>query len=205
VVADERVPDAMDHAYEGMDHASDGMNRFRDRMARIPDGMVIVARIGRPQGVRGEVTVEVRTDAPEERFIVGVSLDTDPPDRGPLRIASARKHGSTWVLSIEGFEDRPSAETLRNTLLLVPANQRPPLNQVDEFYDDQLIGLRAQDTAGVSLGEVVRVSHLAGELLVIRRPSGGELLVPFVAAIVTEVDLAAGRLVIDPPPGLLEL
>jgi len=172
---------------------------------RVPDGMVVVARIGRPQGVRGEVTVEVRTDAPEERFAAGSSLITDPPERGPLRIAAARQHGSAWVLAIEGIEDRPSAETLRNTLLLLPADQRPRLDQVDEFYDDQLIGLRATDTAGTELGEVVRISHLAGELLVIRRPSGRELLVPFVSAIVVVVDLAAGRLVIDPPAGLLEL
>jgi len=172
---------------------------------RVPDGMVVVARIGRPQGVRGEVTVEVRTDAPEERFAAGSSLITEPPERGPLRIEAVRRQGSAWVLSIEGIADRPSAETLRNTLLLVRADQRPPLDQVDEFYDDQLMGLRAEDSAGNDLGEVIRISHLAGDLLIIRRPSGGELLVPFVSAIVTEVDLGTGRVVIDPPPGLLEL
>jgi len=172
---------------------------------RVPDGMVVLARIGRPQGVRGEVTVELRTDAPEERFAAGSSLVTHPPERGPLRIAAARQHGSAWVLSIEGIEDRPSAETLRNTLLLLPADQRPRLDQVDEFYDDQLIGLRAEDTTGTDLGKVVRILHLAGELLIVLRPSGRELLVPFVSAIVTEVDLAAGKLVVDPPPGLLEL
>jgi len=180
-------------------------DRIPDRMLRVPDGMVILARIGRPQGVRGEVTVELRTDAPEERFTAGSSLATEPPERGPLRITAARQHGSAWVLSIEGIEDRLAAETLRNTLLLLPADQRPRLDQVDEFYDDQLMGLRVEDTLGTELGEVVRVSHLAGELLVIRRPSGREMLVPFVSAIVTEVDLAAGKLVIDPPPGLLEL
>ena len=166
---------------------------------------VVVARIGRPQGVLGEVTIELHTDAPEERFADGSVLTTDPPERGPLRIEAARQHGSAWVLSIEGIEDRPSAETLRNTLLLVAADERPPLDQVDEFYDDQLIGLQAQDTEGTELGEVIRISHLGGDLLVIRRPSGRELFVPFVAAIVTEVDLETGRVVIDPPPGLLEL
>ncbi|MGI8722490.1 MAG: ribosome maturation factor RimM [Geodermatophilaceae bacterium] len=184
--ADSRAPDAA--------VAGDG----------VTDGMVIVARIGRPQGVRGEVTVELRTDAPEERFTVGRTLVTDPPERGPLRVAAARQHGSAWVLSIEGFEDRPAAESLRNTLLLVPAGERPRL-EVDEFYDDQLIGLRAEDTEGTALGEVVRISHLAGDLLVIQRTNGRELLVPFVSALVTEVDLAAGKVVIDPPPGLLDL
>ena len=166
---------------------------------------VVVARIGRPQGVLGEVTIELHTDAPEERFAVGSVLTTDPPERGPLRIEAARQHGSAWVLSIEGIEDRPSAETLRNTLLLVAADERPPLDQVDEFYDDQLIGLRVEDTEGFELGQVRRISHVGGDLLVIQRNDGRELLVPFVSAIVPEVDLAAGKVVVDPPQGLLEL
>jgi len=122
-----------------------------------------------------------------------------------LRIEASRQHGSAWVLSVEGIADRPGAETLRNTLLLVPAGARPQLDQVDEFYDDQLIGLRAETIDGAFLGEVNRVSHHGSELLVIRRPDGRELLVPFVSAIVTAVHLAEARLVIDPPPGLLEL
>lgn len=166
---------------------------------------VTVARIGRPQGVLGEVTVELRTDAPELRFAPGATLATEPPERGPLRILAARQHGTGWVLSIEGIEDRPAAEALRNTLLLVPADERPALDQVDEFYDDQLIGLRAVDTHGAVLGEVGRVSHLGGDLLVINRPDGRELLVPFVSAIVTSVELDAATVVVDPPPGLLEL
>ncbi|MBA3338985.1 MAG: hypothetical protein H0T54_04430, partial [Geodermatophilaceae bacterium] len=96
--------------------------------------MVVIARVGRPLGVRGEVTVELRTDAPQERFAVGSTLVTDPPERGPVRIEAARQHGSAWVLSIEGVADRPTAESLRNTLLLIPAGQRPKLDQVDEFY-----------------------------------------------------------------------
>lgn len=167
--------------------------------------MVVVARIGRPQGVYGEVTVELRTDAPDERFAAGSILATDPAERGPLRIRAARQHGSAWVLAIEGFEDRQGAESLRNTLLLVPADERPRLDDIDEFYDSQLIGLRAVDTEGADLGRVTRVQHLGGDLLVIARVGGAELLVPFVSAIVIEVDLAAGRVVIDPPPGLLEL
>lgn len=198
--------------YESTSSTLTGAERFEQGMsddhridADLVADLVIVARIGRPQGVRGEVTVEVRTDAPQERFAAGSTLLTDPPERGPVRIEAARQHGSAWVLSIAGIEDRPAAETLRNTLLLVPAAERPPLDQVDEFYDDQLIGLRAQDTHGVELGEVVRVAHLAADLIVIRRPSGTELLVPFVSAIVTDVDLDGGRLTIDPPPGLLDL
>lgn len=166
---------------------------------------VVVARIGRPQGVLGEVTVELRTDAPELRFVPGATLTTDPAERGPLQILAARQHRTGWVLTIEGIDDRPAAEALRNTLLLVAADERPLLDQVDEFYDDQLIGLRAVDTDGTVLGEVCRVSHLGGDLLVINRPNGRELLVPFVSAIVTAVDLEAATVVVNPPPGLLEL
>lgn len=171
----------------------------------VTDNTVIVARIGRPQGIGGEVTVELRTDAPEDRLAAGSTLLTEPRERGPLRIEAARQHGSAWVLSIEGVEDRPAAEALRNTLLLVVAADRPQLDQIDEFYDDQLMGLRAEDTEGTELGTVSRISHLAGDLLVVRRSDGRDLLVPFVSAIVTEVDLAGGRVLIDPPPGLLEL
>lgn len=167
--------------------------------------MVVVARIGRPQGVHGEVTVELHTDAPDERFAPGSTLVTEPAERGPLRIEASRQHGSAWVLAIDGFEDRQAAETLRNTLLLVPADQRPRLDDTDEFYDSQLIGLRAVDTGGSDLGRVIRVSHLGGDLLVIARVGGAELLVPFASAIVIEVDLADGCVVIDPPPGLLDL
>lgn len=169
------------------------------------DGLVVVARIGRPQGVRGEVTVELRTDAPELRLAAGSTLITDPGERGPLKIEASRQHGSAWVLSIEGIADRPAAETLRNTLLLVPASERPRLDQVDEFYDNELVGLRAETLDGTLLGLVVRICHHGSELLVVNRPDGRELLVPFVSAIVTEVDLAGNRVIVNPPPGLLEL
>lgn len=171
----------------------------------VPDDYVVVARIGRPQGVRGEVTVELRTDAPEARFAAGSTLVTEPRERGPLRIEAARQQGSAWVLTIEGVEDRPAAEALRNTLLLVAVDERPQLDEVDDFYDDQLMGLRAEDTEGTHLGDVRRISHVGGDLLVVRRTDGRELLVPFVSAVVTTVDLVAGKVVIDPPPGLLDL
>jgi len=181
------------------------MTDSRTTDEKVPDGYVAVARIGRPQGVRGEVTVESRTDAPEARFAAGSMLVTEPKERGPLRIEAARQQGSAWVLTIEGVEDRSAAETLRNTLLLVAADERPRLDGVDEFYDDQLIGLRAEDTEGTHLGEIRRISHVGGDLLVVRRTDGRELLVPFVSAIVTLVDLGSGKVVIDPPPGLLDL
>ena len=167
---------------------------------------VVVGRIGRPHGVRGEVTIEVRTDDPDLRFTPGAVLRTDPADRGPLTIEGGRWHRDVLLLALEGVESREAAELLRNTLLLVETTALPALDDPDDYYDHQLVGLTARLTDGTVLGEVVAVSHEGSELLVVQRPGdGGELLIPFVRAIVPTVDLAAGSLVVDPPEGLLEL
>jgi len=170
----------------------------------------VVGRIGRPHGVRGEVTVEVRTDDPELRFAPGAVLLTDPPSRGPLTVAGRRWHREILLLTLERpdgavLDSREAAEEFRNTELLVEIAGLPALEDPDDFYDHQLVGLAARLTDGSPLGEVEAVRHEGGDLLVVRRPDGGELLVPFVSAIVPTVDLAGGFLVVDPPEGLLEL
>jgi 16S rRNA processing protein RimM len=166
---------------------------------------VVVGRIGRPHGVRGEVTVEVRSDDPDLRFYVGAVLATDPASRGPLTITGKRWHRDVLLLTIEGIHSREDAETLRNTELLVDIADLPELEDPDSFYDHQLVGLTARLTDESELGEVTAVRHEGADLLVVCRPEGGDLLIPFVAAIVPTVDLAGGFLVVDPPEGLLEL
>ena len=166
---------------------------------------VVVGRIGRPHGVRGEVTVDVRTDDPELRFVPGAVLRTDPADRGPVTITRAHWHGTTLLLGLEGVDSREAAEAVRNTELLVDVADLPELEDPDSFYDHQLVGLTARLADGSALGEVAAVRHDAQELLVVRRPEAGQLLVPFVAAIVPTVDIAGGFVVIDPPEGLLDL
>ena len=171
---------------------------------------VVVGRIGRPHGVRGEVTVEVRTDDPDLRFTPGAVLLTDPADRGPLTVAGARWHREILLLALEGpggrvIGSREEAEELRNTQLLVEVSQLPALDDPDDYYDHQLVGLTARLTGGEVLGRVVAVEHEGAARLVVEKADGGEVLVPFVAAIVPTVDLAAGEVVIDPPEGLLEL
>jgi 16S rRNA processing protein RimM len=151
------------------------------------------------------VTVEVRTDDPDLRFVPGAVLRTDPADRGPLTISGRRWHRDVLLLTLEGIESREAAEEVRNTELLVEVADLPALEDPDDFYDHQLVGLSARLTDGSLLGEVAAVRHEGADLLVIRRPDGGEALVPFVTAIVPTVDLDGGFVVVDPPEGLLEL
>ena len=163
---------------------------------------LVVGRVGRPHGIRGELTVEVRTDDPDSRLAAGSVLATEPAARGPLTITRSRWHSGRLLLAFAGYGDRSAAEELRD-----PAELAEP-DDPDEFRDYQLIGLAAWTIEGEQVGVVADVLHHGQDLLVIR-PAGdlagaAEILVPFVAAIVPEVDVAAGRLVIDPPAGLLD-
>jgi 16S rRNA processing protein RimM len=171
---------------------------------------VVVGRIGRPHGVRGLATVEVRTDDPDLRFAPGQVLLTDPPQRGPLTVTGKKWHSGTLLLQLatpsgEVCSTREDVEALRNTLLVVPVADLPEIEDPDSFYDHQLVGLTARLTDGTVIGEVTGVRHEAQDLLMIRRQDAPEALVPFVSAIVPEVDLDGGFLVVDPPEGLLDL
>jgi 16S rRNA processing protein RimM len=166
---------------------------------------VVVGRIGRPHGVRGEVTVEVRTDDPDLRFVPGAVLATDPASRGPLTVVGVHWHSGTLLLRIDGVDSRDAAEALRNTELLVEVRDLPEIDDPDSFYDHQLVGLTVRLVDDTVLGEVTAVRHEAQDLLVVRRPDAPEALIPFVSAMVPTVDLAGGFLVVDPPEGLLEL
>lgn len=166
----------------------------------------MVGRIGRAHGLRGEVSVEVRTDDPESRFAAGSVLVTDPVERGPLTVEGSHWHGGRLLVTFAGVASREAAEALRNTLLVVDSADLPVLADPAEFYDHQIVGLRAVLATGEGLGTVHQVIHApGGDLLAIHRPDRAELLVPFVAEMVPTVDLAAGRVVVDPPEGLLEL
>ncbi|MBM0238483.1 ribosome maturation factor RimM [Micromonospora sp. ATA32] len=172
--------------------------------------LLIVGRIGKPHGIRGAVTVEVRTDEPEARFAPGAVLRTEPgvPYQVPaeLTIESARWHQGRMLVAFEGVLDRETAEALRGTLIGVDRATVAPPEDPEEFHDHQLVGLAVVTPTGERLGEVARIDHTpASDLLVLRRPEGRTALIPFVRAIVPEVDLAGGRVVVDPPAGLLDL
>ncbi|MFG2086539.1 MULTISPECIES: ribosome maturation factor RimM [unclassified Spirillospora] len=164
---------------------------------------LVVGRIGRPHGVRGEVAVDVRTDEPESRFAEGTQIVTDPPATGPLTIERVRWHSGRLLVRFAGIGDRGAAEELRGTWLVVDPGDIPPSADPDDFHDQELIGLTVVTADGTDVGEVADVLHHGQDLLVVRGDAG-EKLVPFVAALVPEVDVPGGRLVIDPPPGLLD-
>jgi 16S rRNA processing protein RimM len=186
---------------------------------------VTVGRIGRPHGVRGDVVVGVRTDEPELRFARGSRLDTDPVGVGPLTVAGHRWHSGDLLVRFEEISDRTAAAELGGTWLLVDSAVLGALDDPDEFRDGDLVGLSVRTVDGTAVGTVADVLHHGQDILVID-PAGGadpagadgvaraaraagaraeQILIPFVKAIVPEVDIAGGVLVIDPPEGLLNL
>jgi 16S rRNA processing protein RimM len=174
-----------------------------------PDVEVVVGRIGKPHGLRGEVTVDVRTDEPERRFARGSTLRAEPPpgSASSLRrvtVAGSRWHQSVLLVTFEEVLDRTAAEAARGIVLhaSIPAGESP--EDPDEFYDHQLVGLAAYDEDGTALGTVAGLVHGgAQDLLRIATPDGREALVPFVKALVPEVDVAGGRVVVADRPGLV--
>jgi 16S rRNA processing protein RimM len=166
---------------------------------------LVVGRIGRAHGIKGEVSVELRTDEPELRLAPGAVLATEPAAVGPLTIATGRVHSGRLMLRFEGVSDRSGAEALRNTLLIAEVDPEETPEDPEEFYDHQLIDLDVVTVDGREVGRISEISHLPyQDLLVVRRPGGGEVLIPFVGEIVPEIDLEEQRVVIDPPPGLLD-
>jgi 16S rRNA processing protein RimM len=188
--------------------------------------LLVVGQIGKPHGIRGEVSVTVRTDEPEERFTAGSVFTTEVPrDRrvttGPasavapgvaykipetLVLDSIRWHQGRGIAQFEGVLDRNGAEALRGVLLQVDSEDLTPPEDPDEFHDHQLVGLRVESLDGAGLGTVARIEHApASDLIVLDKTAGGTALIPFVSRIVPEVDIKGGRVVVDLPEGLLDL
>ncbi|EST33800.1 ribosome maturation factor RimM [Streptomyces roseochromogenus] len=166
---------------------------------------LVVARIGRAHGIKGEVTVEVRTDEPELRLAPGAVLATDPASAGPLTIATGRVHSGRLLLRFEGVSDRNGAEALRNTLLIAEIDPEELPEGEDEYYDHQLIDLDVVTEDGAEVGRITEISHLPSQdLFIVERPDGTEVMIPFVEEIVAEIDLEEQRAVITPPPGLID-
>jgi 16S rRNA processing protein RimM len=169
-----------------------------------------VGRLTKPHGLKGALKLELYTDDPERRFVPGATFSLQVPDDSPwhgkhLTFRELRWYNSQPVGFFDGIDDRTAAESVVKAILWVDQ----PLDEVDEpdaWYDHQLIGL-AVIRDGERIGEVVHVEHLpAQDLLVVKTlgPKRREIMVPFVSAIVPEVDVEAGTLTVTPPPGLFE-
>jgi 16S rRNA processing protein RimM len=169
---------------------------------------LLVGVIVRPHGLRGELVVEVRTDSPQERFAPGsvlVRALSDGSDAGSLTVEAARPHSGRLLVRFVEAPDRDAAEDLRGSRLLVDPATLPPSDDPDEFHVHQLEGLVVELADGTVVGSVREVVHgPGGELLLLARVGQPDALVPFVRAIVPTVDLDGGRVVLDPPEGLLD-
>jgi 16S rRNA processing protein RimM len=181
----------------GADHTAEPSATADPRPASVE---ITVGKIGRAHGLRGDVFLEVRTDEPERRFAPGTRFGTR---RGVLVLESTRWHGARLLARFEKVSDREGADLLRGIELRVdvPADERP--EDPDEFYDHQLRGLAAHLETGERVGSVSDVLHLPGQDMLVLDIDATEVLVPFVAEIVTSVDVDAGRVEITDRPGLL--
>jgi 16S rRNA processing protein RimM len=160
---------------------------------------VLLGRLGAAHGVRGEIRLQSFTADPSAISTYGTLFDASGARR--FVIASLRPLGKDmFVARLEGVRDREAAAALTGVELYLPRAALPEPEE-DEFYLADLEGLRAETPAGETLGVVIAVRNFgAGDLLEVRPPAGGEtLLFPFTKAVVPIVDLAGGRVVVEPP------
>jgi 16S rRNA processing protein RimM len=167
--------------------------------------MVVVGRIARAHGIRGQVIVDPDTDFPEERFQPGTELFIERGGKAePLRLTTVRFHRERPILGVDGVATMNDAELLAGQELRVPRDRLAPL-PAETFYRHELIGCAVFTVGGDRVGDVSGVEGtMTGSRLVVDGPKG-EILIPMAAEICTAVDVAAKRIVIDAPEGLLEL
>ncbi|HOR00660.1 MAG TPA: ribosome maturation factor RimM [Anaerolineae bacterium] len=162
---------------------------------------LIVGRVLAPWGHRGQVRVEILTDFPErfaalEEILVGEDLV-------PYRLEAARLHKGSVVLKLEGVDDPEQASALRGALLYIPVSQAMPLEQ-DQYFHYQILGLEVWTVDGRYLGRISEILETGANDVYVVQSDGREVLIPAVADVVQEVDLERHRLIVAPPPGLLE-
>ncbi|KSU55328.1 ribosome maturation factor RimM [Microbacterium enclense] len=169
-----------------------------------------VGRLVKAHGLKGAFKLELYTDDPDGRFVPGSTFTLQVPESSPwhgreLTVREFRWMNSHPVVFFEGVDDRTAAEELVKAILWIDQDAETAPAEDDAWYDHQLVGLNVVRD-GVVIGRVVRVDHFPAQDLLIVRPSGEdrEVLVPFVGAIVPEVDIAGGRVVVTPPTGLFE-
>lgn len=172
--------------------------------AEVTQVEVIVARVGKPHGVRGEITVEPRTDEPDRRFAVGALLRLGSTGR-QLTVEGMRWHQGRPLVRLSGVTDRDGAEAIRGELLLTDVPQDEPAGDDADYWDRDLVGLEVRDHSGVAVGQVLAVQHLPSQDLLEVRTARGRAFVPFVSALVPLVDVPSGYLQLADVGGLLDL
>ncbi len=162
---------------------------------------VTVARIGRAHGLKGEVTVELRTDVPQERLVPGAVFATDPEEAGPLTIGATRVQAGRWYVRFDEIKDRNAADAARGVSLVMDSDED---DEEDAWFVHELVGLTALRPDGAEVGKVIDLQPMpAQDLLVVKQAGGHRALIPFVADFVLDVDIDAGTVTLDPPHGLL--
>jgi 16S rRNA processing protein RimM len=164
-----------------------------------------VARIGKPHGIRGEVTVQVLTDAPGDRFVPGTQFVVEPASAGPLTVESARWNKDILLLAFEEIETRNEAETLRGAKLFIETEELEDDDDDEGWYEHELVGLDVH-VGDLVVGKVSALHTLpVQDLIVVTSNGGKEILVPFVEQIVPEVNVGEGFILVTPPAGLFEV
>ena len=162
-----------------------------------------VARIGKPHGIRGEVTVQVLTDAPEDRFAPGAVFEVEHPTFKKLTVEGARWNKEILLLAFEELLDRNTAETVRGAKLFIDTEEVE--DDSEGWYEHELVDLEARVGDKV-VGKVtaLRTGNVQ-DLLVVKSTEGDEVYVPFVESIVPEVNIEGGYILMTPPEGLFEI
>lgn len=164
------------------------------------EDLVLIGRLGRPHGLRGHLLLIPESDHPD-RFRPGARLTLDSGDT--VTVSDFRPSGPGYIVAFAGHEDRTAAERLRGLQVFIPAHQRRAL-ETDEYWPDELVGLTVRDQAGTIRGRVRAVDDEAPQPRLVVSTPNGDRLVPLVAALVTEISMSQGYLVIDDVPGLLD-
>jgi 16S rRNA processing protein RimM len=189
------------------------MSRTTDvaEKATPPEGAKTQLRVGRlvkAHGLKGALKLELYTDDPAGRFAPGATFTLQVPEASAwhgktLTVREFRWMNTHPVAFFEGVDDRDAAEGLVKAILWIDADASAQPAEDDAWYDHQLVGLDVVRD-GTTVGTIIRVEHLPSQDLLIVKAGEDEIMVPFVAAIVPEVDVQAGRVTVTPPPGLFE-
>ena len=165
---------------------------------------VVVGRVGRAHGLRGDVVVEVRTDEPDERFGVGATVRVEGARRDDLTVVRSRWAKGSLIVAFDEVSNRNGAEGLRGSVLVVDVEADEDPDDPDEFWDRRLRGLTVVDESGSTRGTVKDVLHMPAQDVLVIDVGGEECLVPFVHQLVPTVDVASERIVVSSVPGLLD-